>query len=363
MTDRTSPKFKTADKLAWVYLINLVFYFIPIFITSMTTSALVLSFIALAIFLPLYFRLYRCSSSKARMPLMLMFILSVAITPLNAGSLSFFSYVGFYSGFHYKLKHSIGLWIGQIAIIWILNSYLFPNYYFAIWGSVLTLSIGIIGFANRKQEEAKKLKSQTDTEIKTLATIVERERIARDLHDIMGHSLSSITLKAELASKLIDNQEYALAKKHLNELTEISRDNLTQLRQTVSNYKHKGIATTVTELCQRLRDKGMSVILDGEVPSALSTSQESHLCLILTELANNMMKHSTADKCEFGFKQTYNAHIISITENAMVKTITEGNGLKGIRERIQDIGGQFDYQLMPQLTFEITLPISKDNND
>ena len=360
---KSNSKFLSEDKLAWVYLINLVFYFLPMLIAPMSKLDIVWSFVALALFLPLYFKLFSCKSSKAALPLGLMFILSVAITPINAGSLAFFTYVAFYAGFHFHLKQAAVIWVAQILTIGLLNWYLFPHFAFAAWGSVLSLGIGVIGITNRHQQEKLKMKQQSNEEIKTLATIVERERIARDLHDLMGHSLSSITLKAELASKLIDGQQYELAQKHLTELADISRENLSLLRQTVSNYKHKGLENTVTELCQRLRDKELPVELTGDLPTRLSARQESHLCLILTELTNNMLKHSQATECTFQFDQTNESINISITENQALTSIDEGNGLKGIQERIADIGGQFEYRLSPQLCFTIQLPLRDKNHD
>ncbi|MBM7072301.1 sensor histidine kinase [Shewanella sp. 202IG2-18] len=360
---KSHSTFLPEDKFAWVYLVNLIFYFLPMFIAPMSKLDIVWSFVALALFLPLYFKLFSCKSSQAVIPLSLMFVLAVVITPINAGSLAFFSYVAFYAGFHFSLKRAAGIWGVQVLTIGLLNWYFFPNFFFIAWGSVLTLGIGVIGITNRHQQEKLKMKQQSNQEIKTLATIVERERIARDLHDVMGHCLSSITLKAELASKLIDNQHYDLAQKHLNELAEISRENLSQLRQTVSNYKHKGLETTVTELCQRLRDKDMQVKLDGELPTALSATQESHTCLILTELTNNMLKYSQATECQFQFEQNNDSSIVSINENQSLTSIKEGNGLKGIRERIEDIGGKFEYQLSPELSFTIQLPLKDKNND
>ena len=357
MTHETKNKAKELeDKFAWVYLFNLIFYFIPMFVSPMTTSDIIISLIALVAFFPLYFKLHRAASPD-HLPLALLFLLSVVISPFNSGSLAFFTFTGFFAGFRYSIKIAALMWLGQIASIWVLNWYLYPNaYYFALWGTFLTICIGMIGMATRQRELSLVQKQQSADEIKTLATIVERERIARDLHDIMGHSLSSITLKAELASKLIDNQQYQLAKQHLDELAAISRDNLSQLRQTVSDYKHKGLATTVTDLCQRLRDKGITVGLTGELPHQLPARQESHLCLILTELTNNMLKHSSATNCNFSFDTTPKYHGISITVAQSLTSLTEGNGLKGIRERLEDIGGKLNYQLAPELTFTVQLP-------
>ncbi|MCL1078815.1 sensor histidine kinase [Parashewanella spongiae] len=357
-----SSRKKLEDRFAWVYLCNLVFYFIPMFIASMAAWEIITSLVVLAAFLPLYFWAHRCTSIQAKYPIALIFILSVGVTPLNSGSLALFTYVAFYCGFHYRIPKTLWLWAGQIATLIALNLLLgFPNPYFALWGAGLTIGIGLIGLAARKREEHFRAEQQSRAEIKTLATMVERERIARDLHDVMGHSLSSISLKAELASKLIESNQLETAKQHLDELAQISRESLSQLRQTVSNYKHKGLSSTVTELCQSLRDKSLSVTLVGELPKTLNAMQESHLTLILTELCNNILRHSKAEECEFNFIEHSDNFVITLTENVSysdkaTESFNEGNGLTGIRERLQDIDGQFYYQLHPQLMFTIELP-------
>ncbi|MCL1147438.1 sensor histidine kinase [Shewanella marinintestina] len=347
---------KTEDKYAWVYLINLVFYFIPYFIIDMPLWKILLSLAALIPFVYCYYWAYRSTSSRAHLPILAIIAIAIAVTPINTGSLSLFTFAGFFIGFFYPLRKAVLCIIALIATLFLLNISLhFDHYYWAIYGAALLAGVSLFGVVERNRIENKCKQQKSQDEIHQLATMLERERIARDLHDIMGHSLSSISLKAELAEKLLAKDDIEQAKLQLAELNSIARDSLSQIRQTVSGYKHKGLAASVTGLCQTLRDKGLSVTLEGEIPS-LSTELETHLILSLTELCNNIIRHSQAQECSLRFSQNQQQTIIQITDNGQPDSVNQGNGLSGIRERLQQFQGTLTWDLSQQCQFTITLP-------
>lgn len=363
---------KTEKKLAWVYLLNLTFYFIPlIIIDDYPIWKIIASLAVIPPFLYCYFWAFRANKQNIKYPLSLLTLLAVIATPFNFGSIALFSYCGFYSGFYYSGKRLITIWAGLISILWLLHfSLAMPNYYFVLYGSTLIIGIGIIGFASQKREQQLKKDQQSEAEIKQLATMVERERIARDMHDILGHSLSSITLKAELTQKLIEKQQLDEASEHLTELMALSRSSLTQIRQTVSNYKHKGLLGSVTDLSKQLREKSILVDLQSEVPKALPSVIESQVSLILTELCHNILKHSNATQCQIRFIEHSQQLTLKISDNGQLDQITEGNGIKGIRERVDALNGQVDYQVNSQTGFQtqagchvtINIPMNKEHS-
>jgi len=222
-SDMTNNPLQLERKLAWVYLINLAFYLIPLFITPYPSWQIILILAVLVPFIYCYF---------------------------NPGSISLFTFASFFIGFFYSFRVSLLCWLGILVTLFLLNYVSqFNSYYFPMYGSALVLGVGMLGKAERRRYQHRLKERQSAKEISTLATMVERERIARDLHDIMGHSLSSIALKAELAEKLLAKQEYQLATTQLQELGQIARESLSQIRHTVSDYKHKGLASCITQLC------------------------------------------------------------------------------------------------------------------
>ncbi|AQS38460.1 signal transduction histidine kinase [Shewanella psychrophila] len=354
-----SEKRSLEDKLAWVYLINLIFYLIPLFIGSKPIWQIVISLITLLPFIYCYFWAYRSPKKKAIYPILAMIALGIAITPINTGSLSLFTFAGFFIGFNYSLRTAFISLIGFVSLLAAITFILEMNHYnFITYGGLLIAGVGLFGVAERKRVEAHCRAQKSKAEISQLATMLERERIARDLHDIMGHNLSSISLKAELAAKLLDKNQIEQAKLQLRELNEIARDSLSQVRQTVSGYKHKGLSSSVMHLCQTLRDKGLSVSLEGDIPQ-LNPKLETQVILSLTELCNNVIRHSQADHCSLTFSTSADELTISITDNGKTAKIIEGNGLKGIRERLKGFQGKLDYMINQQCRFTITLPPQK----
>ncbi|WP_394148203.1 sensor histidine kinase [Shewanella atlantica] len=350
----------TEDKLAWIYLVNLVFYFIPMFLTEMPLWEIGVSLLILPPFIYCYFWAHRSSKVKAVYPILAIIALGALITPINAGSLALFTFAGFFIGFYYSLRTAFFGLLALLTLLTTLSLLLGINhYFFVLYGGFLVLGVGLFGVAERKRVEAKCRQQQSEAEISQLATMLERERIGRDLHDIMGHNLSSISLKAELAEKLLAKDELEQARIQLRELNEIARDSLSQIRQTVSDYKHKGLSASVMQLCQTLRDKGLSVSLEGDLP-ILPSTLESQLILSITELCNNVIRHSQASHCVITFERLTDEINISVTDNGTPQSVTEGNGLSGIRERLSEFQGKLDYSLEKHCRFTITLPVPEE---
>ncbi|WP_368501199.1 sensor histidine kinase [Shewanella sp. 3_MG-2023] len=357
---RVHPEKAYRQKTAWVYLLNLIFYFIPLWFMRDDWARVGVSLLLIFPFLYGYFWAYKSSAVQGKYPIALMLITASIATIFTSGSISFFSFAGFFVGFFYSLRTAIISFILISTWLWLLNYIVgYEAYYFPLYGMLITFVVGLFGVVEHNNERIRRQQRQSNDEIANLATALERERIARDLHDIMGHNLSSIALKAQLAEKLVEAGELAVAKQHLQELADIARNSLTEIRQTVSNYKHKGLQDTVNQLCSLLRQKEIEVHLEGKLPP-LTPLQETQLGLMLTELVNNMLKHSQASQCVWCFNTLDKQLIVSLSDNANTKVIKEGNGLKGIRERVNLLGGKFSYHINDGYRFSISLPLEAE---
>ena len=110
-----------------------------------------------------------------------------------------------------------------------------------VWLPAMTLVIGtIVSVDHMSQEKDAALKLSHD-EVRRLAALAERERIGRDLHDLLGHTLSLVALKSELAGKLVDRDPKA-ARRELDEVTRVAREALVQVRSAVTGIRAAGIA-------------------------------------------------------------------------------------------------------------------------
>lgn len=342
-------------RLSWVYLINLIFYIAPFFYIDYNLIQYLWMTLALVAFIGCYYWIYRCESQRMLVPIVLMALIASAITPLNYGSISMFAYVSFFLGFAYHFRQFLAGVVVLVGVLALLDHlFIKGTPYFLLYGSALVLAIGVLGVVDRIRRLSLLKEQRSAEEIKQLATIVERERIARDLHDIMGHSLSSIILKAELADKLLQQHQYDAASQQLNELAQIGRDSLSQVRQTVSGYKHKGLAGEVQSLSSKLRDAGFSVDVQGELPP-LSAREETAVVLILTELVTNVLKHSNGNEVQIHFTDTEIGRQVQVSDNGKVSELRQGNGLTGIQERLAALNSTLVWQAIPG-RFQFTLP-------
>jgi two-component system sensor histidine kinase DesK len=347
------------QKTAWVYLINLGFYFIPLYFMAGQWLKISIAVVLLVPFIVTYFWAYNSTKQQAFKPIILMIITAIGSSFVSSGAISLFSFCCFFIGFFYSLRTAILSFIALSLLLLVIDISLgYPAYFFTLYGMGICLGVGIFGVVEQNRQRIKRQQQQSKDEIYHLATALERERIARDLHDVMGHHLAAIALKAELADKLIAAGKTEMAQQQINQVSQITRDCLSQIRQTVTDYKHQGLSQTINTLSQTLRDKSVAVTIEGQWPT-LNNLTESQLCLMLTELANNTIKHSKADHCTISFQIQPTSLLVNYIENAAINDFTEGNGLKGIKERASILHADVEYQLSPQFIVTITLPLTE----
>ena len=175
-------------------------------------------------------------------------------------------------------------------------------------------------------------------EIEHLATVAERERIARDLHDILGHTLSLITLKASLAARLADRNP-AKAAIEIRDVERISREALTEVRAAVAGFRDAGLPLEIERAKTMLQAAGVEACT--EVGSVLiSPTEEAVLALAVREGVTNVVRHSRASSCRIELGLVAGSRTLVLSDNGKCKGAPDGNGLLGMRERVDAIGGR-----------------------
>lgn len=341
---------------SWIWLVFSLYYFVPVYYMPFSTLAQVLLVGVYCVFVALYLWGITLNPQHVWKPVLAIVLLAFAITPYTPGSSTFFSYLGFLVGFTYRTKTWLlitGLLGATIIVMHYRFNYPFPFFAFPALSGLAT--IGIIGYVEKLRLEARMSQQKSHQEIEQLAVIAERERIARDLHDILGHTLSSIALKAELAEKLLAQNKHEQVQQHLSELHHIARNSLSLVRQTVSGYKHRGLSGEVMELCEKLRQNGFMVELNGDIPQ-LSPRAETALILALTELTTNILRHSNGNHCQIEFQQSCDKILVCMRDNGIVKCLIPGNGLQGIQERLNALTGDLQSSINKGCEFVISLP-------
>ncbi|ANS78351.1 sensor histidine kinase [Serinicoccus hydrothermalis] len=217
----------------------------------------------------------------------------------------------------------LGLGMLTSALIWGV----WPTIMF--WGiSALVLTISVLSrYLEEQQESALETESQ-------LALTEERERVARDVHDVLGHSLTVVTVKTELARRLVD-ADPERAKQEMGEVQDIARQALAEIRATVGGLRVARLADEVEAADVALRGAG----IDARLPDDVLLVDPRHritLAWVLREAVTNVVRHSHADTCvvELG------DHWLRVSDDGRgVDGTREGNGIRGLRERVEQAGG------------------------
>ena len=206
--------------------------------------------------------------------------------------------------------------------------------------AILLFSLGMYYYQNRIRQE-RKMEEQNRT-INILSAENERNRIGRDLHDTLGHTFAMMSLKTELALKQMDKEQYDAARKNLEELNQISRDSMYEVREIVNKLKYRTVAEELLEL-ERLFDLSDIVLtVDSSLDlDSLSPVTQSTLSMVLRELANNVIKHSQADSCQIRLSRNLGIILEFEDDGCGFKEVT-GQELHSIRERLSLVDGDLE---------------------
>jgi two-component system, NarL family, sensor histidine kinase DesK len=178
---------------------------------------------------------------------------------------------------------------------------------------------------------------RSEDEVMRLAKLAERERIGRDLHDLLGHTLSVVALKSELARKLID-RDIDAARREIAEVERVARDSLQQVRTAVSGIRSTALAAEIAAAATLLEAQGIKVKCETENVK-LPHDRETALALSLREAATNIRRHAGASGVTIRVRNESAAVVVEVADDGHGGRIVPGNGLNGMRERLGSVGG------------------------
>ncbi|WP_436409976.1 sensor histidine kinase [Lysinibacillus fusiformis] len=231
---------------------------------------------------------------------------------------------------------------------------------------VLTiLAVVLLPLTIYSKNKRENLEGQLETANERIAELIvfeERQRIARDLHDTLGQKLSMIGLKSDLASRLIDRdpQQALVEIKDIRQTASIA---LKEVRELVSDMRTAKFEDELMRISQILKAAEMEFVFEGD-KNALQVPPlvENVLSMCLKEAVNNVVKHSGATKCEIAFHQNFKEVYLVVRDNGQGITKKQawktGNGLKGMRERLEFINGSFKIESVDGTTLSVTIPVA-----
>lgn len=282
---------------------------------------------------------------------------------LNNIFLGFFAahFIAYYDD---KKKFTKALTVFGMVLIFPLLYYVWRNgfssqmYYLLPFMIIMLVTPFGIRSLNSRMELEMKL-DQANEQIRELVKREERVRIARDLHDTLGHTLSLLTLKSQLVSKLAlkDPERASLEAK---EMERTSRSALAQVRELVSDMRTISVAEELIEAQAILQTAGISFYIkgDSELEDVPHLTQNI-LSMCLKEAVTNVVKHSGAGNCVVTLEQLEGEVRLTIEDDGKGLPLSEkyGNGLTGMEERLGLIDGMLQLSSERGTKLVITVPI------
>ena len=340
-------------------MIYLMFYFPEWLWRSPGVADIAAIAIGLAVFVPIYMRAFETGGEDGLKSMFAMEAIALALSPFS----------GLHGVFHiYACVQAGFLRPGKVAVKWIVGLTLFyaaftlvttsdfQDWFNAIFAVVFGVISGIGIISSAEAYENAKIRERAQSVERQHARLAERERIAHDLHDVLGHTLTMVALKSEVAAKLID-KDPSRAREEIDAVTKAARSALAEIRETVYGMTITTLEAELDLARQALADAGITLTVAGNLPD-LDTKQSKALGLGVREATTNIVRHANASRAEITFDASDHEIHVTISDDgrAAADKVREGAGLTGLRRRIRELGGRTEIGGEHGMSISIMLP-------
>ena len=328
---------------AWRFaLINLVWSFwiiaVPLLNSIPLRDWLPATALSYAAFLWFYLRAYTVPARETWQYVPALAALGFLMAPLNWGGMVYIIYACVFSAFSFRSARASVL-VMMLTVLAFMAEARWLN-----WSWPNTLSVAFWALAAGGMNLMYRAKGRADVqlrlshdEIRRLAASAERERIGRDLHDLLGHTLSLVALKSELAARLVE-RDAAAAAREMREVERVARAALAEVRNAVSGLRAPKLMAELAAARLLLETAGIHVdnrIAATNLPEALDAA----LAMVLRESATNILRHAQATRVVIHLEQDAMRVRLCIRDDGRGGIVREGNGLAGMRERLAALHG------------------------
>ena len=362
LDQRLLPRGLAEPYSPYVWLIYLPLFFLPVIYYHHSSWQLVATAAITLAFLLVYFHCFWVNTSIKILHIFVVIVLGVIAAFITPTACTLFIYA---AGMCQALNNTrlaytvLAINLATVALISWLFTY---EVYFYLPALVFSLLTGITTIYQQALNDKKRELILSRQETQRLAKIAERERIARDLHDLIGHTFSVITLKADLAGRLLDkgtDNDLQKARSEIKQLETISRDALSQVREVVSGYRSSDLLSELANARNIFAgidvefDYQLVELRESQLNQDMVTNKE--LAIVFRELVTNIIKHANASKVMVTLNKHQQGLLLSVQDNGkgMPADASQehgfGNGLKGINERISKLQGWVKLNEAPAL--------------
>ncbi len=324
--------------LPYVWLVYLAGIPLDLLGEHATPQRWAIALLGVAVFLPIYLAGYRVEGRRLWAVIGAIALLGVAYAPVLPAAIVYFIYAAGFIGFAFPSSVGYRVVVGYVLAVGAYLYLIHADVSALVSALVFSAIIGAVCVRQAEMITANCELRRAREEVEHIAQVAERERIARDLHDVLGHTLSLIAIKSELASKFAERGD-ARALEEIQGVERIARESLAELREALSGYRAAGIVAEVERARSTLESAGIAVEYSGDAVR-LPAAQETVLSLALREGVTNVVRHARAKTCRLQLAQTRDGCRLDIVDDGTGSDGREGMGLIGMRERVEALGGK-----------------------
>ena len=289
----------------------------------------------------------------------ILLFIAVAATPFGSSAISVLPIYAAALVASFGSKRHVWIRLGVISAISLLALFTSPvEWPFVLFLSFPAVFVWIIGMAVYEDasliNRADVLRAE-NARIEYLATVTERERISRDLHDVAGQSLTALIMRSQLVQRLTASDP-ARAQREAEAIEAEARRLLTRFRDTVSGWQQASLTEELEEARRALEASEIESTIDVDA-LALAPSIETVLALALRESVTNVVRHSRAEGCRVALTHDDGHVRLIIDDDGVGNHSPSGSGLRGMRERVVAAGGTLDVDDRVGTRIEVAIPV------
>lgn len=310
-----------------------------------------------AVFLPIYLGATGGSERLRSLAPVLFAGLAVVALPFNAGASVLLVYAAAIVGADRSRVVAIRWFSGMSALLLlaaVVAAVRQPWELLALGPSlVLVWAIGLITAEGSARDRADRFRN---AQVEYLATLSERERISRDLHDLLGQTLTGIVVRAQLAQRLA-RADVDAGVAEMAEVERAARAALGEVRATVSGWRHVDLDHEIGVARDALTAAGVDLTVVRDPGLTLTPSTETALGLALRESVTNVVRHARATRCAVALRRVGERVVLEVSDDGVGGELRDGNGLTGMRERIAALGGDVDRRIGGGTSLTVAVPV------
>lgn len=325
------------ERLRYLWLAYLLMFPLPWLADKPEAWQVVAAAAGIAVFLPLYFHGYMAGGWRSLQMATLILLLGFALRSTGGlwGVFAIYAAAMAASVQPLRLGARAVLAVGGAFLVFVVWHQMrpwewMPTLFFGAIAALNVMHVATVEVKNRQLAESRE-------DARRLAVTAERERISRDVHDLLGHTLTLVAVKADLAGKLVE-RDPAQARAEIEEIRLAARKALADVRAAVTAMRATTLSAEVAGARHALATAG--VTLDAQVPTdELPPAAETALAFVLREATTNIVRHAQASRCQLRFQREPGAVVMEVRDDGRGVSGAEGNGVRGMRERVAMLGG------------------------